>query len=114
MRWEIAKYLEEVPNNCLRFEDNKTLFILLTLKGDPKWLYRVDELHPRVRDSCPWGRCYWCDWQPIVMDVMDLIIHLRLEGSCDEYRVPHANDDNASLQEDESTDELNRWNTSQV
>ena len=53
VRQEIARYLEDVPNSCLRFEDNKALFILLTLKGDPKWLYRVDELHPRVRHYRP-------------------------------------------------------------
>jgi len=35
--WAIARYLEDVPNNCLRFEDNRAIFILLTLKGALKW-----------------------------------------------------------------------------
>ena len=57
VQWAIARYLEDVPNSCLRFEDNKVLVILLTLKGDPQWRYGVDELHPRVRNSRPSGRC---------------------------------------------------------
>ena len=105
MRGAIARCLEDVSNSCLRFEDNKAILILLTLKGDPMWRYRVDELHPRARDSLPWGRCCWCDWQPMGMHVMDLIIHLRLEGPCDEYLVPHASGKNAPPPADESTDE---------
>jgi len=46
VRWIIARYLEEVPHSCLRFEHNRVLFILLTLKEHPQWRYRVDELHP--------------------------------------------------------------------
>ena len=34
VRWAIVRYLDNVPNSCLRFEDNKVLFILLTLKAD--------------------------------------------------------------------------------
>jgi len=41
VRWAIARYLKDVPNSCLRFEDNKALFIMLTLKGGPKLRYRV-------------------------------------------------------------------------
>ena len=37
VRWVIARYLEDVPNNYLRFEDSKEFFNLLTLKGDPNW-----------------------------------------------------------------------------
>ena len=33
VRWVIVRYLEDVPNSCLRFEDNKVPFILLILKG---------------------------------------------------------------------------------
>ena len=76
----IARYLKKVPNSYLRFEENKVHFILLTSKGDPKWRYRVDELYPRVCDHRPWGRCCWCDWPPMGMDVIDLINYLRLEG----------------------------------
>jgi len=36
VRWAIAIYIEDVLNSCLRFEGNKALFILLTLKGGPK------------------------------------------------------------------------------
>jgi len=37
--------------------------------------------------------------------VVDLINHLRLEGPCDEYCVPHASDENAPPPGDESADE---------
>ena len=80
VRWAIAKYLEDVPNSYLRFKDNQALFLFLTLKGDLKWHYRVDEMHLTVHDYLPWGRCYWCDWQPMGMSVTDLIDHLRLEA----------------------------------
>jgi len=50
VRRAIARYLEDVPTNCFRFEENKALFILLIFKGDLKWRYRVDELHSRVHD----------------------------------------------------------------
>ena len=39
------------------------------------------------------------------MNVMDLIIHLRLEGPCDQYLVPSAGGENARPPGDESTDE---------
>jgi len=41
----LAKYLEDMPNSYLKIEDNQVVFLLLTLKGDPQWHYRVDELH---------------------------------------------------------------------
>ena len=61
VRWAIATYLEDVPNSYLRFEDNKALFILLTLKRGPKWFHKVDELHPKVHDYHPWERYCWCE-----------------------------------------------------
>ena len=36
---------------------------------------------------------------------MDLIHHLRLEGICDEYRVPHASDENVPPPGDEFPNE---------
>ena len=57
VRCTIDRYLKDVPNSCFRFEDNKALFILLTLKRDPKWHYRVDELHPRLYHYRLWGKC---------------------------------------------------------
>ena len=51
----IIRYFEVVPNSCLRFKENQTFFLLLTLKGDPKWRYRVNELHPRAREVRLWG-----------------------------------------------------------
>ena len=50
MRWVLAGYLEDVSKSWLRFEDNQALFLLLTLKGDPKGQYRVAKLHPMVCD----------------------------------------------------------------
>ena len=52
----IARYLEDVPNSCLRFEENEVVFLLLTLKGDLKWRYGVNELHPRAREFRLWER----------------------------------------------------------
>ena len=43
-----VRYLEDVPNSYLKFEENQTFFLLLTLKGDLKWHYKVYELHPRA------------------------------------------------------------------
>ena len=65
------------PIVTLRFEENQIFFLLLTLKGDPKWRYRVDELYPRAREARPWGRYYWCDWQPMGMSVIELVDYLR-------------------------------------
>ena len=48
IRRMIIRHLEVVPNSCLRFEENQTFFLLLTLKRDLKWRYRVDELHPEL------------------------------------------------------------------
>ena len=39
VRWVLARYLEDVPHSCLRIKDNRELFLLLTLKGDPEWHY---------------------------------------------------------------------------
>ena len=35
MRWVLARYLEDVPHSYLRIEDNRVIFLLLTLRGDP-------------------------------------------------------------------------------
>ena len=45
------------PNSCLQIEYNRVVFVLMTLKGDPEWRYRVDELLPQARDPRPWGSC---------------------------------------------------------
>ena len=42
---------------------------------------------------------------PMGMDVMDLIIHLGLEGPCDEYHVARASDENTPPLGDESANE---------
>ena len=80
VRWVVARYLDDRPNSCLVIENNRVVFLLLTLKGGPMWHYRVDELHLRVRDPCPWGHCYWFDWEPFGIDIGNLIDYLRLEG----------------------------------
>jgi len=46
----IGRYFEDVPCSYLRLEENQAFFLLLTLKGDPNWRYRVDKLHPRARE----------------------------------------------------------------
>ena len=43
------RYLDDMPNSCLRFAENQVLFFLLILQEDLKWHYRVTELHPKVR-----------------------------------------------------------------
>ena len=35
VRWVLARYQEDVPHSCLRVEDNRVIFLLLTLRGDP-------------------------------------------------------------------------------
>ena len=101
----LARYQEDVPHSCLRVEDNRVIFLLLTLRGDPLWCYRVDELHPRARDHRLWGKCYWCDWEPMEMSVVDLINYLRLEGPHDLESVPTASEDDAPPPGDELTEE---------
>ena len=95
MRWVLARYLEDRPNSCLGIENNRVVFLLLTLKGDLEWRNRVDELHPWGRDSCLWGRCCWCDCEPVRMSVVNLINYLRLEGPHDLERMPTASEEDA-------------------
>ena len=45
----IDRYLDYGPHSCLRLGEKQTLFLLLTLGGDPKWCYQVNEPDPRVR-----------------------------------------------------------------
>ena len=47
VKYVLARYLNDVPYSCLRIEDNRVIFLLLTLGRDPVSNYRVDELHPR-------------------------------------------------------------------
>ena len=101
----LATYLEDIPHSCLRIEDNWVIFLLLTLKGDRKWDYRVDELHPQARDHRPWGKCYWCDWEPMRMSVVNLINYLRLKRPHDLEHIPTASEEDASPPGDELTDE---------
>ena len=96
VRWVLARYIEDTPHNCLRIEDNRVIFLLLTMKGDPQWCYRVDELHPRACDHRPWGNWCWCDWEPIGMSIVNLINYLRLEGPYDQERIPTASEEDAS------------------
>jgi len=42
VRWALARYSEDVPNSYLRIEDNRIFFLLLILKRDFEWRYRVD------------------------------------------------------------------------
>ena len=53
--------LVEAPNDYLRFEDNQTLFFLLTLLGDLAWHYRINDLHPKNRAFYHHDRCCLCD-----------------------------------------------------
>jgi len=39
VRWVLASCIEDVPHSCLRIEDNRVIFLLLSLKGDPEWRY---------------------------------------------------------------------------
>jgi len=55
VRWVLARYLNDRPNSCLGIENNRVVFLLMTLKGDPEWHCRVNELHPQARDPCPMG-----------------------------------------------------------
>jgi len=105
VRWVLPRYLEDVPNSCLRIEDNRVIFQLLTLKGDPEWWYQLAELYPWARDHCPWGKCCWCDWELMGMSVVDLINYLSLEGSHDQECVPTASEEDALPLGNELTDE---------
>ena len=84
----IVRYLEDVAKNSLRFEENRTFFLILILKGDSNWRYRVDKLHPRVQDFCPCGRSCWCNWQPIEMTLTEPVDHLRETGAYDQHPSP--------------------------
>ena len=95
--WARARYLEDVPNSCLRFEDNK--FHTADLKGGSQV-----ELHHKVRNYRPWETC-WYDWQATGMNVTNLINYLRLEGPCDEYLLPTTSEEDALPPTDESADE---------
>jgi len=35
VRWVVARYLDDGPNSCLAIDDNRVVFLMLTLKGDP-------------------------------------------------------------------------------
>ena len=78
----IDRYLDDVPNSCQRFEENQVLFLLLTLGGDLKWHYRVNELYPKVRVFREWKRCSWCDWEPMGISLVSE--HLRDESLYDQ------------------------------
>jgi len=54
----VDKHLDNVPNSCLRFRENQTLNLLLTLRGDARWHYWVNELHPKVWAFRDWMRYY--------------------------------------------------------
>ena len=45
----IHKYLDDVPNSYLRLGENRALFFLLTLRGDPERYYRINVLDPKVQ-----------------------------------------------------------------
>lgn len=105
MRWLVARYLDDKPNSCLAIANNRVVFLLLTLKGDPIWHYHVDELHPRAHDLRPWRKRWWCDWELMGMDIEDLINYLRLEGSHDLEHIPVASEEDAPPPADEFTDE---------
>ena len=81
--WVLTRYVGDRPNNCLESDYNWVVFVLLTLKGDPEWRYRVDELLPRARDPHPWRSYCWCDWEPVGIDMEDLLDYLRMEGPHD-------------------------------
>ena len=95
VRWVLARYLGDRPNSCLESEYNRVVFVLLTVKGDPEWRYRVDELLSRARDPRPWGSCCWCDWEPVGIDMEDLLDYLRMEGSHDLDYLPTASEGDA-------------------
>jgi len=105
VRWALARYLEDVPNSCLRIEDNWVFFLMLTLKGDPEWHYRVDELHLQARNHQPWGKYYWCNWEPMGMSMVDLISYLRLEGPYGQEHIPTASAEDVPPPGDNLTDE---------
>ena len=76
----IDTYWDYVPNSYLRFGENQTLFLPLTLQGDPKWCCLVNELHVDVRVLCDWRRCCWCAWEPMGMSHAELIEYIRDKG----------------------------------
>jgi len=39
VRWVLVRYLEDRPTSYLAIKDNRVVFLLLTMKGDPEWRY---------------------------------------------------------------------------
>jgi len=105
VKWVLARHLEDVPHCCLRIEDNRVIFLLLTLKGDLERHYRVDELQSRAHDHRQCGKYCWCDWEPMGMSIVDLINYLRLEVPHDLERIRTANEKDALPPGDELLDE---------
>jgi len=99
MRGVLARYMEDMPNSCPGIENNRVVFLLLTLMGDPEWHYRVDKLYPQAHDPCPWGRCCWCEWEPMGISIVDLINYLRLKGPHSLEHIPTASEEDTPPRE---------------
>jgi len=95
--------LEEIPNDCLIFVHNQTLFFLLTHKRDPLWHYRVKRLHPRLRSFHIDGRCCLCDWVPMEMTMGELVDYLIDIGPYEEPPTPDREDDTPPPPPEEDT-----------
>ena len=108
MRGLLTRYVGDRPNSCLEIEYNWVVSVLLTLKGDLEWRYRVGELFPRARDPRPWGSCCWCDWEPMGMTVVNLINYLRLEGPHNQKLISTASEEDALSPGDERREALRK------
>jgi len=85
--------LGEIPNDCLRFVHNETLFFLLTLKRDLLWHYRVKTLHPKPKPFHADGECCLCEWVPMEMTMGELVDYLMDICPYDEPSTPGTEDD---------------------
>ena len=84
----IYRSIGEIPNDYLRFGDIKALFFLLTLLRDLAWHHMINELHPKTRLFYYYDRCCLCDWEPIGINLVELVDHLIDMGPHDQPSTP--------------------------
>ena len=101
----IRRRFDGIPNECLRFGHNQTLFFLLTLLSDPVWHYRVRKLHPKTRLFSFFGRCYLYDWEHMGLDLEGLEDHLIDVGSYDQPPIPDTKDETPPPPVEEDTED---------
>jgi len=94
-----------IPNDCLRFDHNQTLFFLLTLSRDPLWCYKVKKLHPKTRPFHIIDGCFLCELELIGLDLHGLVDRLIDIGPYDEPPTLDTEDDTLPPRTEEDTED---------